>query len=169
MRRRSSLIPKSEFDREAENPRESMTALTSRGGIPHMEVEARPPRTHNPETRRALLALGFCPAQSLGLEELRARLTTIHSLLMPEQQDSAPAEGARSDPRFQHKSHCLTQERGELANALETLIELAASAETLDEGLWTKVRHWIVRALKHEEGEDLILITSVNQDLGAGD
>jgi hypothetical protein len=146
-----------------------MTFSTPQCGEQRKPKDGQHERIQGAEVHRELVALEGCSTNSLRLEELTSRLTSLQALLKAAEQGGVLVDIARMDPRFLRESERLAQERKELASALATLLVLATSTDCLDEGLWSKVRHWVVRALKHDDDEDLLLMNAVNQDLGAAD
>jgi hypothetical protein len=107
------------------------------------------------------------------VEELRDRLASLRTEVLAhfraEEQDGLLSDLTRNEPRFEHAARRLRDEHRGLEENLETLLMVAAAAESVDDALRSKIRNWIIRARQHETDEDVLLMEAVNQELGAAD
>ncbi len=143
------------------------------------ESEAKPVARFSPPVHESLLKrlleVQRCALTGDGssAEELRDRLANLRTDVLAhfraEEQGGPLNDLTRGEPRFEHAARRLLDEHRDLEASLDTLLEVAATAERDDDALRSKIRNWINRARQHEIDEDMLLMEAANQDLGAAD
>ena len=75
----------------------------------------------------------------------------------------------KREPRLEHAIDQLASEHGQLAQALDALIEKAKQASTFDPELPRKIREWITTVRQHEAREDGLVQECFSLDISAED
>jgi len=86
-----------------------------------------------------------------------------------EEQDGYMDKVRKREPRLQRAIDQLAGEHRQLAQALDTFIEDAKRASTLDPDLRERIREWVAAVRQHEAREDELVQDSFNLDVSAED
>jgi hypothetical protein len=112
-------------------------------------------------------------SSSEALAEVAARLvaarTDITEHFRFEEQNGYLAKVRKREPRLERAIRHLAEEHRELAQSLDSCIEQAAAATSLNDTLRGEIRGWIERVYKHETRENDVVQDAFNLDISAED
>jgi hemerythrin-like domain-containing protein len=113
------------------------------------------------------------PTSEESLAQLLSRLAAARSHLARhfhfEERNGYMDAVRKREPRLERTIQLLAEEHGELMASLETLIEQAKAATSLDDPCRDKVRKWVGRVRRHEVREGELVQDAFNQDIAAED